>query len=108
MPESKHTQGPLRTQKVMEPLPAGIKELEVYSIDTVNTHDRCGMPMHTYVGYFKGMQDDEQNRANANLFAAASDMLEALEWVINWAEKEVPRVRLSKVEIVIAKAKGEA
>lgn len=90
MPEIKHTPGPWRCE--------GPDDFHDFNI----LHNGDSLAVAAVVS---NMRDLPQITANANLIAAAPEMLEALldakEWLSGWASAEP---YLSEIEAVIAKA----
>lgn len=114
---SKHTLGPweiLNGKFVPTQMAAGSK---MYVIQTADEHN-------DNIGFACSWLDDPETlreaRANANLIAAAPDLLEALESLVkmaiagdeysyaDWGKDYVEDERVTKAKAIIARAKGES
>jgi len=95
-----HTKGPWTFGK-----PKGEEDLVGY----VMTPDKKFLIADTYVDYIRGQGlDQEEQTANANLIAAAPELLEALEYLLNDMQlNDVPTNCVQKAQQAINKAKGE-
>lgn len=112
---TKHTPGPWKIieREVLEDgsvypihITGGVTELEVCLLESpVVAH------AYTFDESWKVMGRSVMQKANARLIAAAPELLEALQSIVNFWDEQVPTVHVNEMHIAaraaIAKATGE-
>jgi len=83
-------------------------EQERYQLASINALEFEALSVGTPSGQMAMIPLDESNRANANLIAAAPDLLEALEDFVKAMSQPIPIINTAKAKSAIARAKGEA